>query len=168
MALELEIKLRSPIVLNDLTAKAQQVLCSLLKFNVAGNVVVSPFLQQIHPNYNGTFTVVLSERASDKVEMTFTVVPSTPGYEDPDEEGWWAGVTVRASLGAPLKLALAAALAIALADSQQSVVKDERRVWTSEVICTPDVLIEKITVADWASSLDEALKLFAEQIAARA
>jgi hypothetical protein len=163
MALDLEIKIHKPINIDELSAKTQQTFCLLLRLNLVGKVIISPYLKQIDFNYNGTFTVVFSELAEDKVEMTFTVVPSTPGYEDPDEEGWWAGVTVRASLGAPLKLVLAAALAITLAELQQSSIKDERRAWTSEVSTTPDILLEKATVPKWTNSLHEALNLFAEQ-----
>lgn len=160
MSLDLEIKLYKPVQVQPLLVQTQQVLCSLLKFSRIGTVIFSPMETLIAVKKNSTYFIALEDLAEEKIELTFTFVPNTPGYEDPEEEGWWAGITVRAVLNAPIKMALSAALAIALASLQQSTIRDERRAWTASHVTSPINFLEKMTITKVPDSLDEAIKLF--------
>ncbi|MBI3511467.1 MAG: hypothetical protein HY064_12455 [Bacteroidetes bacterium] len=106
----------------------------------------------------------LKEDPDGIVELTFTYISPIPGYEDPDEEGWWGSVTIRAANNDPIKHALAAALIIALAELNDSPILDENMLWTEHKLSDRKEFVEWLRILEKNNGLEDALAGFMQKI----
>ena len=168
MASDLRIRMNSSVDPAQLLADTQACLQTLLGTgNDFGLQFAHPF-PAAEQQHDFATTIHSTLYPDDMAELTMLYIESVPGYEAPEEEGWQTFITIRAALDNPLKYALAAALAISLANTQNdpNVYDDEQR-WNPQSRVSTGDLLQYLRVKDSPGTLPVALKKFYEQLNTR-
>jgi hypothetical protein len=164
MSMDLKVKLNRSFSTIDLFQKTNQNLKEILNLEVDFTLFLTPNQEFIKVNENFA-TVARAECFNDEiVELTILYQESVVGYEDPDEDGWWAISTIRSANIAPMKYALAAALSISLAQIQNTLILDENNIWSDKSKIKSEDFLNKLTNPLKPESLNQALEAFLKRI----
>lgn len=127
MSVDLTIKVRRQVRHREFIAVTAKNAQSIL--NVLAPIQVASQLGPDSAVYIGEAIfddiICIANYADHPIEFGVVFVPSTPGWEDPEQEGWWFTLTMRASNEDPIKHLLFIAAATALADLQLMPIVDE-------------------------------------------
>ncbi|MBL0913826.1 MAG: hypothetical protein IBJ09_15780 [Bacteroidia bacterium] len=168
MASDLSIRMDKAEDPARLLADTEACLCTLLGTDAGFGLKCAQPFPAAEQQRNLATTVYSTHFPEDIVELTMLYTGPVPGYEAPEEEGWQTFITMRAALDNPLKYALAAALAISLAQTQSDThIYDEDRRWNPQPRIAAGQLLQSLRVREPQNSLEEALKNFLLQLKTR-
>lgn len=132
MATELQTKLTESISLADLKKSSEDILNTLV--NGEDYLRIEMDVDQMNIDVNSNLVIIANEKdhPEEIVELTFTYQSPVPGYEDPEEDGWWVSATIRASNDSQFKYYLALAFIICLSSINGQNIIDESCFWSNK------------------------------------
>lgn len=163
MSVDLTVKVRHQIRQREflaVTAKNAQTM-----LNVAELIEVVSQSTSDSSIYIGETTfddlLYISGYADHPIEFGVVFVPSTPGWEDPEQEGWWFTLTMRASNEDPIKHLLFTSAATALAELQLMPIVDENRYFDlGSHQYDPVTILNQFTLSEFQSDFVKAMYQF--------
>jgi hypothetical protein len=164
MAMDLKTKLTKKFSFQELITKAQDSLNVILNRDSNFQIIINATNEVVIENENRSLVAFTKEYPDEIVELSLIYQDTVPGYEDPDENGWWGYVTIRAANNSPMKYTLAAALISSLSEINNDLIWDENCIWSKNKVLSRSEFLEKIKISDSVSTNNEALSKFLKKI----